>query len=367
MRYWRVLVIGAGALLAGCAASGGEAGGPGSRPPASGQAAAPIRPIQAALAQQGYDPGPVDGSYGAKTAAAIRRYQQDHKLQIDGQPSPELLASLQRKPEPVGAPALSGSSQSSQGSGLADLVNQGLQKLDQAVQKVDQGLHKEFDEGVQKVDQRVQKSPGNAGPIASGDGGADRSAGNEPGAGSDPCPRDAHKGGGVSVECSIRKHRNQEHPGDASSGVTSSGVTQSAVAVPRPGQSSTGGSHTISTEGDLAALAARAHPGEKWGYVQLSTISDDELKDENCCTVKVANSVADGSQIEVPVSSGAFNGAKHDFIKAVRGYVRRGQGQNGADVFEATGLYHQGNPHLSSPWAQTAGWLSIHQMVALIH
>lgn len=40
--------------------------------------------IQTALANAGYDPGKVDGKMGEKTKKAIRRFQKDHKLQVDG-------------------------------------------------------------------------------------------------------------------------------------------------------------------------------------------------------------------------------------------------------------------------------------------
>lgn len=50
--------------------------------------------IQEALAARGYDPGPADGVAGSRTRAAIRRYQTDAGLPVDGQPSPALLNHL---------------------------------------------------------------------------------------------------------------------------------------------------------------------------------------------------------------------------------------------------------------------------------
>ena len=47
--------------------------------------------IQSALSSKGYDVGPADGVAGPKTRDAIRKYQQDHSLLVDGQPSPQLL------------------------------------------------------------------------------------------------------------------------------------------------------------------------------------------------------------------------------------------------------------------------------------
>lgn len=47
--------------------------------------------IQSSLARLGYDPGPVDGVYGGRTADAISQFQYTNRLPIDGQPSPEIL------------------------------------------------------------------------------------------------------------------------------------------------------------------------------------------------------------------------------------------------------------------------------------
>jgi hypothetical protein len=53
-----------------------------------------VKEVQASLARAGYDPGPADGRMGAKTRAAIIRYQQENGLPIDGTPSPQLLEHL---------------------------------------------------------------------------------------------------------------------------------------------------------------------------------------------------------------------------------------------------------------------------------
>jgi hypothetical protein len=50
--------------------------------------------IQRALAQNGYDPGPADGLMGMRTRQAIRKFQQDHGLKVDGESSVALLAAL---------------------------------------------------------------------------------------------------------------------------------------------------------------------------------------------------------------------------------------------------------------------------------
>lgn len=46
--------------------------------------------VQYGLSRLGYDPGPVDGSMGPKTETAIRAYQRDHHLLVDGRPTLEL-------------------------------------------------------------------------------------------------------------------------------------------------------------------------------------------------------------------------------------------------------------------------------------
>jgi peptidoglycan hydrolase-like protein with peptidoglycan-binding domain len=40
--------------------------------------------IQRALKQHGYDPGPLDGEWGSKTSAALKRFQKDRDLHADG-------------------------------------------------------------------------------------------------------------------------------------------------------------------------------------------------------------------------------------------------------------------------------------------
>lgn len=47
--------------------------------------------VQTSLSRLGYDPGPLDGVYGRRTADAIAAYEYDHGLPVTGHPSPELL------------------------------------------------------------------------------------------------------------------------------------------------------------------------------------------------------------------------------------------------------------------------------------
>lgn len=53
-----------------------------------------IRTVQQLLAELGYEPGPVDGLMGERTAAAIRGFQEEEGLTVTGNISPALLARL---------------------------------------------------------------------------------------------------------------------------------------------------------------------------------------------------------------------------------------------------------------------------------
>jgi localization factor PodJL len=91
------------------------AAAPAYAPPSPGPAAPaqPARPLTRAqitdlqwqLAVHGYDPGPADGVVGPRTRSAIRRYQADADLAVDGEPSLALLDHLQFTDPPVRAQA----------------------------------------------------------------------------------------------------------------------------------------------------------------------------------------------------------------------------------------------------------------------
>ncbi|MDX1400581.1 MAG: peptidoglycan-binding domain-containing protein [Kiloniellales bacterium] len=51
--------------------------------------------VQAGLAQLGYNPGPVDGRMGSQTRTAIKEYQRDHGLLVDGRASVELARHIE--------------------------------------------------------------------------------------------------------------------------------------------------------------------------------------------------------------------------------------------------------------------------------
>ncbi|MBI1731269.1 MAG: peptidoglycan-binding protein [Gammaproteobacteria bacterium] len=56
--------------------------------------------VQSRLVYLGYDPGPVDGIYGPRTAKAIRAYQRDHGLGVDGRVTATLEDHITSMPKP---------------------------------------------------------------------------------------------------------------------------------------------------------------------------------------------------------------------------------------------------------------------------
>jgi hypothetical protein len=53
-----------------------------------------IAELQQLLDEQGYDPGPVDGVFGDRTARAIRSYQVNNGLRVTGRASADLVERL---------------------------------------------------------------------------------------------------------------------------------------------------------------------------------------------------------------------------------------------------------------------------------
>lgn len=67
-----------------------------------------VRHLQRLLALAGFDPGPVDGIFGARTEAAVRAFQRADRLKPDGVVGPVTWKALAGRSLPVGAPARSG-------------------------------------------------------------------------------------------------------------------------------------------------------------------------------------------------------------------------------------------------------------------
>lgn len=72
-------------------------------PPPAGPSRDEVRTAQRELARLGYDAGAADGVAGRRTNAAIRAFQRDAGLPVDGKITPALLAALGSKPTPVPA------------------------------------------------------------------------------------------------------------------------------------------------------------------------------------------------------------------------------------------------------------------------
>ena len=53
-----------------------------------------VKALQQALSERGYDLGEVDGIYGEKTREAVRRFQSDNSLEVDGIAGPKTLSVL---------------------------------------------------------------------------------------------------------------------------------------------------------------------------------------------------------------------------------------------------------------------------------
>lgn len=53
--------------------------------------------VQAGLQKLGYNPGPIDGIKGRRTTEAIRAYQRDHGLRVDGLATYELAQHIENR------------------------------------------------------------------------------------------------------------------------------------------------------------------------------------------------------------------------------------------------------------------------------
>ena len=124
---------------------------------------------------------------------------------------------------------------------------------------------------------------------------------------------------------------------------------------------------TVVTTSDMSSLAAKQHPGEKWGYLDLRAVDQTAP----LILVKVPDAAADGA-LQLPLSGDRHGPGSTDFYREIKGFLRRGQGKDHTDLFEATAIRHIGDPNMPSNvptvvWRRVAGWIPITEEVALIH
>src|SRR5665647_1522975 len=92
-RPWGVLAIG---LILSIALSGIAYGALGDRLLGRGSKGSEVIELQKKLAQLGYGVGTADGKFGSKTEAAIRSFQKDHGLRVDGLAGTQTIKELKR-------------------------------------------------------------------------------------------------------------------------------------------------------------------------------------------------------------------------------------------------------------------------------
>lgn len=60
----------------------------------NGSSGAEVEALQRKLIAKGVNPGPIDGVFGPKTEEAVRRFQEQQGLQVDGIAGPNTLGAL---------------------------------------------------------------------------------------------------------------------------------------------------------------------------------------------------------------------------------------------------------------------------------
>ena len=84
MKTVLILVLVAAFTLAGCASNSPSVPDQRESILSVGSTGLPVRRLQSRMSAVGFDTGGVDGRFGAKTQAAVKKLQQDYALTIDG-------------------------------------------------------------------------------------------------------------------------------------------------------------------------------------------------------------------------------------------------------------------------------------------
>ena len=96
VRPWGVLIIG---LILSMALSGIAYAALGDRLLGRGSTGSEVQELQSKLAQLGYGVGTADGKFGAKTESAVRNFQKDHGLRVDGLAGAQTIKEVKRLTE----------------------------------------------------------------------------------------------------------------------------------------------------------------------------------------------------------------------------------------------------------------------------
>lgn len=67
-----------------------------------------IKDVQARLRDAGFDPGPIDGRFGPRTEAALRRFQAASGLPVTGRIDAETLTAFEHRSRPEDGQASEG-------------------------------------------------------------------------------------------------------------------------------------------------------------------------------------------------------------------------------------------------------------------
>jgi peptidoglycan hydrolase-like protein with peptidoglycan-binding domain len=100
---------------------------------AAGPDSVVVKDIQRRLSDLGYDPGPVDGVAGQRTARAIRAFQQSAGLTVDGRPSRPLLVNLESTQVPARRRPSTGTDDADQGKLVGAIIDGDVDKVRQVV------------------------------------------------------------------------------------------------------------------------------------------------------------------------------------------------------------------------------------------